>query len=135
MSEIAQSLKRTSLLEFYLETRSEHYLMGETTFEIGLAYMNKNIICVGKNLIVYKGKDDEIGEGELMIATKNLNGCWNHYPHQDNEAVPLSDYKKAKLALEKFPVSLKGELVHRQSEKLAKLLGLTVKDGYAYLVK
>jgi hypothetical protein len=73
--------------------------------------------------------------GELMIAVKHASGCWNHYPSPENMSIPLSDYKKAKLALKKFPISLKGQLIHSQSNKLAKLLGLTVRENYAYLIK
>jgi hypothetical protein len=70
-----------------------------------------------------------------MIAVKHSSGCWSHYTCNDNAPVPLSDYKKAKLELEKFPLSLKGELIHPQSGKLAKILGLTIKENYAYLIK
>jgi hypothetical protein len=70
-----------------------------------------------------------------MIAVKHSSGCWSQYPCNDNTPVPLSDYTKAKLELEKLPISLKGELIHSQSGKLAKILGLTIKENYAYLIK
>jgi hypothetical protein len=70
-----------------------------------------------------------------MIAVKHASGCWSHYPSVDNAPVPLSDYKKAKLELENYSTSLKGELTHSQSGKLAKLLGLQVNGDYAYLIK
>jgi hypothetical protein len=76
-----------------------------------------------------------MGRGELMIAVRHASGCWNHYPSPGNVIVPLSDYKKAKSALKKIPISLRGELIHSQSAKLAKLLGLTVIGDYAYLIK
>jgi hypothetical protein len=72
---------------------------------------------------------------ELMIAVKHSSGCWSQYPCNDNAPVPLSDYQKAKLELEKLSISLKGELIHPQSGKLAKILGLTIKENYAYLIK
>jgi hypothetical protein len=109
--------------------------MGETTIEVGLAFGANNIIYSGESLTVYKGVDNFMGRGELMIAVRHASGCWSHYPSPDNVHIPLSDYKKAKSALKKFPISLRGELIHSQSEKLAKLLGLTVRDNYAYLIK
>ncbi|MEG5056188.1 MULTISPECIES: hypothetical protein [unclassified Microcoleus] len=70
-----------------------------------------------------------------MIAVKHVIGCWSLYPFPQTLSVPFSDYKQAKLALKNFPTSLKGELVHYHSSKLAKLLGLTINGNYAYLIK
>ena len=109
--------------------------IGETTINIATAFHNNNIIYWGERLIIHKGDDTPNERGELMIAVKHSSGCWNYYPSSDNLTIPLSDYKKAKLALEQFPDSLKGELKHSQSGKLAELLGLTIKDNYAYLIK
>jgi hypothetical protein len=117
------------------EVTKQFVSMGEVTIEVGLAFQDGCIIYAGKSLIVYKGKDDYSEKGELMIAVKHKSGCWSHYPSPDNVSIPLSDYKKAKLELKKFPTSLKGELTHFGAGKLAKLLGLTVKDNYAYLIK
>ena len=109
--------------------------IAETTTDIATAFHNNNIIYWGENLIIHKGDDTPKEKGELMISVKHSSGCWNYYPSNENLTIPLSDYKKAKLALEKFPEPLKGELKHSQSGKLAKLLGLTLKDNYAYLIK
>lgn len=121
--------------DFVEQIQIQFVSIGETTIEIGLAFHSNNIIYWGESLIIHKGKDNPKGEGELMIAVKHSSGCWNYYPSCDNLTIPLSDYKKAKLALEQFPYPLKGELMHSQSGKLAKLLGLTIKDDYAYLIK
>lgn len=109
--------------------------MWDTTLEIGLAFANNNVIYAGQGLVVWKGCDGSRRRGELMVAVKHSSGCWNHYPSLENLSVPFSDYRQAKLALEKFPLSLRGELYHPRSNKLARLLGLTVKGNYAYLVK
>jgi hypothetical protein len=127
-----------NLTLFSPEEKQRIMAMGETTIEIGLAFWHNNIIYAGKSLMIYKGnnKGDSIERrGELIIAVRHTSGCWSHYPSPENARVPLSDYKKAKSALKKFPMSLRGELIHSQSEKLAKLLGLTVRDNYAYLIK
>jgi len=127
-----------SLPLFSPEEKQPIMAMGETTIEIGLAFWHNNIIYAGKSLMIYKGKNEGYSierRGELMIALRHTSGCWSHYPSPENENIPLSDYKKAKSALKKFPISLRGELIHSQSEKLAKLLGLTVRDNYAYLIK
>jgi len=137
MDELGKSFSESSLLEFLstMEPGKQPLSMGETTIEVGLAFGANNIIYPGESLTVYKGTDNFIGRGELMIAVRHASGCWNHYPSPDNVSIPLSDYKKAKSGLEKFPISLKGQLIHSQSEKLAKLLGLRVRDNYAYLIK
>jgi hypothetical protein len=137
MEELGKSFSPSSMLEFssVMEPGKQPLSMGETTIEVGLAFAANNIIYFGKSLTVYKGTDTFMGRGELMIAVKHASGCWNHYPSSENVSIPLSDYKKAKSELEKFPTSLRGKLIHSQSEKLAKLLGLTVKDNYAYLIK
>ncbi|MCC3475472.1 MAG: hypothetical protein JGK10_27660 [Microcoleus sp. PH2017_13_LAR_U_A] len=121
--------------DFLKEIQTQFVSIGETTIEIGLAFHENNIIYWGESLIIHKGKDNTNDRGELMIAVKHSSGCWNYYPSRDNLTIPLSDYKKAKLALEQFPDPLKGELMHSQSGKLAELLGLTIKDNYAYLIK
>ena len=133
--EVANSLDRSSMLEFSNEGKTQFSLMGETTIEIGLAFGVNHVIYAGKALTVYRGKDDCLGKGELMVAVKHASGCWSHYPSPENAHIPLSDYKKAKSALKNFPISLRGELIHSQSNKLAKLLGLTVRENYAYLIK
>lgn len=120
---------------FLEEAQTQFVSIGETTIEIGLAFYENNIIYWGENLIIHKGNDTTNDRGELMIAVKHSSGCWNYYPSRDNLTIPLSDYKKAKLALEQFSEPLKGELMHSQSGKLAELLGLTIKDNYAYLIK
>jgi len=135
LTHLGESFNSSSSLAFYQAAQTPFTLMGETTLEIGLAFASKNVIYKGKSITVYKGTDDFIGKGELMIAVKHSSGCWSHYPYSDNASVPLSEYKKAKLELERFPIPLKGELIHPQSGKLAKLLGLTVKEDYAYLIK
>jgi hypothetical protein len=137
MGELGKSFSPSSMLEFssVMVPGKQPLSMGETTIEVGLAFAANNIIYFGKSLTVYKGTDTFMGRGELMIAVKHASGCWNHYPSPENMCIPLSDYKKAKLALKKFPISLKGELIHSQSNKLAKLLGLTVRENYAYLIK
>jgi hypothetical protein len=137
LEEMANSFTKSSALEFALGLESEWQFlsMGETTIEIGLAFGAKNIIYAGEAITVYKGVDSREGKGELMIAVKHASGCWSHYPSSDNAPVPLSDYKKAKLELESFPTSLRGELTHYHSKKLAKLLGLSVNGNYAYLIK
>ena len=117
------------------EIETQYISIGATTLEIGLAFHENYIIYWGESLIIYKGKDTSNGKGELKIAVKHSSGCWNYYPSCDNLTIPLSDYKKAKLALEKFPEPLKGELMHSRSGKLAEVLGLKVKDNYAYLIK
>jgi hypothetical protein len=133
-------LSKASMSELYSkvygsEATKKIVSMGEVTIEVGLAFEEGCIIYAGKSLIVYKGKDNYSEKGELMIAVKHKSGCWSHYPSPDNVSIPLSDYKKAKLELKKFPTSLKGELTHFRAGKLAKLLGLTVKGDYAYLIK
>lgn len=137
LDELRTSLDQFAVLEFLaaFEQKKPSLSMGETTIEIGLAFGHNNIIYAGEGITVYKGKDDTTGRGELMIAVKHASGCWNHYPSPDNVKPPLLEYKKAKSVLGKFPISLRGELIHPRSEKLAKLLGLTVKEGYAYLIK
>lgn len=100
--------------------------------EVGLAFKANNVIYDGDSLMVYKGTDTAEEIGELMIAVKHASGCWNHYPSPENLPVSLSDYKKAKATLAKFPTSLKGELIHPQSIKLAELMGLKVRQNYAY---
>jgi hypothetical protein len=120
---------------FLKEIEKKYVSIGETTIEIGLAFHGNYIIYWGENLIIHKGKDNSNRRGELMIAVKHSSGCWNYFPSHDNLSISLSDYKKAKLALEQFPDPLKGELMHSQSGKLAKLLGLTIKGNYAYLIK
>jgi len=137
MGELGKSFSQSSRLEFLrvMEPGKQPLSMGETTIEVGLAFAANNIIYFGKSLTVYKGTDTFMRRGELMIAVKHASGCWNHYPSPENMCIPLSDYKKAKLALKKFPISLKGQLIHSQSNKLAKLLGLTVRENYAYLIK
>lgn len=118
-----------------MEQKKEFFSLWDTTLEIGLAFANNNVIYAGQALMVWKGRDGVKERGELMIAVKHSSGCWNHYPSSQNLSVPFSDYKQAKLALEKFPLSLRGELYHQRSNKLARLLGLTVKNNYAHLVK
>jgi hypothetical protein len=137
LEEMANSFTKSSAskIALALESQLPFLSMGETTIEIGLAFGAKNIIYAGETITVYKGVDSPRGKGELMIAVKHASGCWSHYPSVDNAPVPLSDYKKAKLELENYSTSLKGKLTHSQSEKLAKLLGLTVRDNYAYLIK
>ena len=117
------------------QAQTQFISIGETTIEIGLAFHENNIIYWGQRLIIHKGKDNPNERGELMIAVKHSSGCWNYYPSRENLTILLSDYKKAKLALEQFPHPLKGELMHSQSGKLAELLGLTIKNNYAYLIK
>lgn len=124
-----------SYKDFLKEIETQYITIGETTIEIGLAFHENYIIYWGENLIIHKGKDTSNGKGELKIAVKHSSGCWNYFPSHENLTINLSDYKKAKLALEQFPDPLKGELMHSQSGKLAKLLGLKVKDNYAYLIK
>lgn len=122
--------------DFLKEIQTPQFIsIGRTTIEIGLAFHGNYIIYWGESLIIHKGKDIPNERGELMIAVKHSSGCWNYYPSRDNLTIPLSDYKKAKLALEQFTDPLKGELMHSQSGKLAELLGLTIKDNYAYLIK
>ena len=134
LEELSHSLDKPSALEFLARGSTRFELLGETTIEIGLAFGTDRIIYAGKAVAVYKGVDDIVGKGELMIAVKHeASGCWSHYPSPKNARVPLSDYKKARSELANFPTALKGELRHSQSGKLAKLLGLTVKDNYAYL--
>jgi hypothetical protein len=135
IKELCNSLGKSYDKDFLKQAQTQFISIGETTVEIGLAFHENNIIYWGERLIVHKGKDNANGRGELMIAVKHSSGCWNYYPSRDNLTIPLSDYKKAKLALEQFPHSLKGELMHSQSGKLAQLLGLTIKNNYAYLVK
>ena len=137
MEELGKSFSDSSMLEFssVMKPGRQPLSMGETTIEVGLAFGANNIICCGESLTVYKGVDNFMGRGELMIAVRHESGCWNHYPSPGNVIVPLSDYKKAKSALKKIPISLRGELIHSQSAKLAKLLGLTVMGDYAYLIK
>jgi hypothetical protein len=108
--------------------------MAEVTIEIALAFREDNVIYDGRDLIVYKGKDTFTERGELMIAVKHASGCWNHYPSPNNVRISLSEYKKAKIELAKFPTPLKGELIHSQSGKLAKTLGLTLGKDYAFLI-
>jgi hypothetical protein len=134
---LGKIFSESSMLEFLsvMKPGKQPFSMGETTIEVGLAFAANNIIYSCESLTVYKGVDNFIGRGELMIAVRHSSGCWNHYPSPENVKVPLSDYKKAKAKLKEFPISLKGELIHSQSEKLAKLLGLTVRDNYAYLLK
>lgn len=138
VEKLALSLSLKDGLTFFSPGENQPIaMMGETTIEIGLAFWHNNIIYAGKHLIVYKGKDegDSIeGRGELMVAVKHASGCWTHYPSPENEKIPLSDYKRAKAELKKFSTFLRGELIHERSEKLAKLLGLTVKGRYACLV-
>lgn len=138
---LRKSLDESAIAEFehvfYAEDRSLHSL-GETTIGLGMAFGYKNIIYAGESLIVYKGVDSGTSlkdRGDLMIACKHASGCWNHYPSSENMKIPLSDYKKAKAKLNEFPISLIGELIHPQSEKLAKLLGLAIKGKYACLIK
>ena len=137
LEKLARSLSpQDSLTIFPPEAKQPIMAMGETTIEIGLAFWHNNIIYAGKSLMVYKGKDVAEfieGRGELMVAVKHASGCWNHYPSPENAKVPLSDYKGAKAELQKFPTFLRGELIHDRSEKLAKLLGLTIKVRHAYL--
>jgi hypothetical protein len=136
--ELLRSLSKSSTLEVAvaMSAKKEFFSVWDTTLEIGLAFARNNVIYNGQALIVYKGFDDDSkGRGELMVATKHSSGCWSHYPSSENLHVPFSDYKQAKLALEEFPLSLRGELYHPRSSKLARLLGLTVKGNYAYLVK
>ncbi len=117
------------------ECDRQYILLAETTIEVGLASLADLVLYNGKNLVVYKGVDTVDTQGELMIAVKHKSGCWGHYPSPDNLKVNLSEYKCAKQRLADFPVSLKGEIVHPASVKLSKLLGLVVKNNYAYLVK
>lgn len=135
IKELYNSFDKRCKEDFLKESQTQFVSIGEATIEIGLASHENNIIYWGKNLIIHKGNDNPNERGELMIAIKHSSGCWNYYPSRDNLTIPLSDYKKAKLALEQFPNPLKGELMHSQSGKLAKLLGLTIKDNYAYLIK
>jgi hypothetical protein len=137
LEQMTNSFTQSSALKFALavESQSQFLSMGETTIEIGLAFGAKTIIYAGEAITVYKGTDSAAERGELMIAVKHASGCWTHYPSPNNAKIPLSDYKKAKLALRNFSTSLRGELMHSQSEKLAKLLGLTIRDNYAYLIK
>ena len=137
LEEMFRSLSEVSRLKLALVMKSKKsfFSLWDTTLEIGLAFANNNVIYVGQALIVYKGFDGVKGRGELMVAVKHSSGCWSHYPSPQNQYVPFSDYKQAKLALEKFPLSLQGELYHQRSNKLARLLGLTVKNNYAHLVK
>ncbi|MEG4066241.1 hypothetical protein QUA42_02615 [Microcoleus sp. Pol11C2] len=139
LGKLAKSLSESAVMGFLsvLEARRSTLSLGETTLEIGLAYGHSNIIYAGKSLMIYKGNDEDNstqGRGELMIAVKHSSGCWSHYPSPENVRIPLSDYKKAKAELKKIPIALRGELIHFESEKLAKLLGLTVKGKYAYLI-
>ncbi len=120
---------------FAKEINTQFLSISDTTINIAKAFQNNNIIYWGEILIIHKGDDTPKEKGELMIAVKHSSGCWTYHPSNENLTIPLSDYKKAKLALEQFPDSLKGELKHSQSGKLAKLLGLTLKDNYAYLIK
>jgi hypothetical protein len=138
VEELSRSLDKPSAIKLALvmNAKKEFFSLWDTTLEIGLAFARNNVIYNGQALIVYKGFDsDSKGRGELMVATKHSSGCWSHYPSSENLHVPFSDYKQAKLALEEFPLSLRGELYHPRSSKLARLLGLTVNGNYAYLVK
>lgn len=137
MEVLGKCFSESSMLEFLsvMKPGKQPLSMGETTIEVGLVFAANNIIYSCESLTVYKGVDNFLGRGELMIAVRHSSGCWNHYPSPENVNVQLSDYKKAKAKLKEFPISLKGELIHSQSEKLAKLLGLTVRDNYAYLLK
>lgn len=119
---------------FYVDSTQMFDRIGETTMEIGLAFGRNDIIYQGKARIIYKGKDDLEKSGELMIAVKHQTGCWNHYPSQENVKEPRSDYKKGKMALKNYSASLRGKLLHSQSSRLAKLLGLKVENGYGLLV-
>jgi hypothetical protein len=125
-------------MQYILENVETSFIsMGETTIEIGLAmsFHADCIIYAGKSLLVYRGCNTIDEQGEVMIAVKHISGCWSHYPFQNTLSVPFSDYKQAKLALKNFPISLKGELVHFNARRLAKLLGLIVYGNYAYLIK
>lgn len=137
LERLLSSLPKSSALQFSaaISAKKEFYSLWDTTLELALAFANNNVIYAGQALTVWKGGDGLKGRGELMIAVKHSSGCWNHYPFSENLSVSLSDYKQAKLALKKFPLSLQGELYHQRSNKLARLLGLTVKNNYAYLVK
>jgi hypothetical protein len=129
-----QILDERSRIEFasIMKTKAPFLSMGETTLDLGLHFRRNRIIYDGQSLIVYKGADTPKEIGELMIAVRHASGCWNHYPSPENAYIPLSDFKRAKSALENFPIPLKGELIHPQSGNLAKLFGLTVKENYAY---
>jgi hypothetical protein len=121
--------------DFTKEMQTQFVSIGEATIEIAMAFHDNNIIYWGERLIIHKGYDTPKERGEIIISVKHSSGCWNYYPSSENLTVPLSDYKKAKLALKEFPYPLKGELMHSQSNKLAQLLGLRIKDNYAYLIK
>ncbi|MDP8933283.1 MAG: hypothetical protein M3N42_03825 [Cyanobacteriota bacterium] len=115
---------------------SQYISIGECTLEVALAYHAGNIIYWGNNLLVHTGQDTEEEAGEIMIAVKHSSGCWNYFPSSDNNRVSLSDYKLAKSAVEQYPRPIQGELIHSQSGKIARLLGMEVKDNnYAYLVR
>ncbi|MEK0182543.1 MAG: hypothetical protein EAZ78_00275 [Oscillatoriales cyanobacterium] len=136
LKNLEKSLKNDN--QYFLEHGTTLFSsMAETTIEVALSMYRPTdcIIYYGKNLVVYKGYDSIELQGELMIAVKHVIGCWSLYPFPHTLSVPFSDYKQAKLALKKYPTSLKGELVHYHSSKLAKLLGLTIKGNYAYLIK
>ncbi|MEG4121769.1 hypothetical protein QUA43_30395 [Microcoleus sp. N9_B4] len=136
LEELIDSLDKPDLVEFSNRGSTRFELLGETTIEIGSAFGTDRIIYAGKAVTIYKGVDDIVGKGELMIAVKHeASGCWSHRPSPKNAPVPLSDYKKSKSALREYPAALKGELTHSQSRKLAELLGLTVRENYAYLLK
>jgi len=114
---------------------SQRMPIGELTLEIGLHFHENDIIYWGENLLINKGKDTASEKGELMISVKHSSNCWNCYPSPDNLRVSLSEYKKAKSVLSQYPSSIRGELVHHKSRKLAKMLGMIVEGKYAYLIR
>lgn len=120
---------------FLQKACSQALPIGELTLEIGLHFYNNNVIYWGENLLLNKGTDSASEKGELMISVRHSSNCWNCYPSPDNSRVLLSDYKQAKLALAQYPRSIRGELVHNQSGKLAELLGMKVVGKYAYLIR
>lgn len=135
IKELANSLGELSMLEFIEKSKRNLHQLGETTIEVGLAFRVNHVLYSSQSLILYRGNDSSTEKGELMIAVKHASGCWTHRPSPENLCVPLSDYKKAKSALKKFPTPLKGELINFQSKKLAKILGLVVEGDYAHLIK
>jgi hypothetical protein len=136
LKKLENTFNKNDIQYFFEHGTTPFTAMAETTIEVGLS-MYHHIDCIiysGKNLVVYKGKDTINVQAELMIAVKHVIECWSLYPFPHTLSVPFSDYKQAKLALKNYPTSLKGELVHYHSRKLAKLLGLTIKGNYAYLM-
>lgn len=67
---------------------------------------------------------------------KDPDGIWS-FEKWDGLTMPLSSLKQAKQAITEYRmtccVNRKGEITHSYSERLAKFLGLSVREGFAFV--